>query len=223
MAGSRPPRWPPVWPPSAESTSARWPVPVTVAASSSATSKAVPAPAAAAVLWIVHGLPGDADAQTIAPPPRRNQVHRPHFYLKLSVDMGAAVEARKAINAQGVKVNFNDMVVERGLPALEAPGGQQRRMDTRTSARTTTCTSVSPWPWRMACSSPSCATPTASPSPKSERRSRITPARPGRRSSSPVIGKATPSPSPTSACSHRGLHRHHQSARCLHPRGGRHQ
>ena len=56
----------------------------------------------------------------------------PHFYLKLSVDMDAAVEARKAINAQeGVKVSFNDMVVKAVSLALKKhPGVNSAWMDT---------------------------------------------------------------------------------------------
>ena len=37
----------------------------------------------------------------------------PHFYLSLSIDMGASMDARKQINAEeGVRVSFNDMVVK---------------------------------------------------------------------------------------------------------------
>ncbi len=37
----------------------------------------------------------------------------PHFYLNLSIDMSAAMAARKLINAEeGVRVSFNDMVVK---------------------------------------------------------------------------------------------------------------
>lgn len=56
----------------------------------------------------------------------------PHFYLKLSVDMGAAVEARQAINDQeGVKVSFNDMVVKAVSLALKKhPAVNSAWMDT---------------------------------------------------------------------------------------------
>ena len=56
----------------------------------------------------------------------------PHFYLKLSVDMERAVEARKAINAQeGVKVSFNDMVVKAVSLALKKhPAVNSAWMDT---------------------------------------------------------------------------------------------
>ena len=58
--------------------------------------------------------------KTIARRLAESKFTAPHFYLKLSVDMGAAVEARKAINAQeGVKVSFNDMVVKAVSLALK--------------------------------------------------------------------------------------------------------
>ncbi|MBM72079.1 MAG: pyruvate dehydrogenase complex dihydrolipoamide acetyltransferase [Crocinitomicaceae bacterium] len=43
----------------------------------------------------------------------------PHFYLNLSIDMTNAIQARKAINDQGLyKVSFNDMVVKAAAMAL---------------------------------------------------------------------------------------------------------
>ena len=58
--------------------------------------------------------------KTIARRLAESKFTAPHFYLKLSVDMGAAVEARKAINAQeGVKVSFNDMIVKAVSLALK--------------------------------------------------------------------------------------------------------
>ena len=58
--------------------------------------------------------------KTIARRLAESKFTAPHFYLKLSVDMGAAVEARKAINSQeGVKVSFNDMVVKAVSLALK--------------------------------------------------------------------------------------------------------
>ena len=43
----------------------------------------------------------------------------PHFYLNLSIDMTNAIQARKAINDQGLyKVSFNDMVVKAAAIAL---------------------------------------------------------------------------------------------------------
>jgi pyruvate dehydrogenase E2 component (dihydrolipoamide acetyltransferase) len=58
--------------------------------------------------------------KTIARRLAESKFTAPHFYLKLSVEMDAAVEARKAINAQeGVKVSFNDMVVKAVSLALK--------------------------------------------------------------------------------------------------------
>ena len=68
--------------------------------------------------------------KTIARRLAESKFTAPHFYLKLSVDMDAAVEARKAINAQeGVKVSFNDMVVKAVSLALEKAPGRQQRLD----------------------------------------------------------------------------------------------
>lgn len=44
----------------------------------------------------------------------------PHFYLTMDIDMGAAMAARKAINASGdVRISFNDMVVKACAMALK--------------------------------------------------------------------------------------------------------
>ncbi|CAG0905727.1 unnamed protein product [Cyprideis torosa] len=43
----------------------------------------------------------------------------PHFYLTMEIDMDNAIEARKAINADGdVKISFNDIVVKAAAMAL---------------------------------------------------------------------------------------------------------
>jgi pyruvate dehydrogenase E2 component (dihydrolipoamide acetyltransferase) len=42
----------------------------------------------------------------------------PHFYLTMDIDMDNAMTARKAINDQGMKVSFNDMVVKACAMAL---------------------------------------------------------------------------------------------------------
>ncbi len=70
--------------------------------------------------------------KTIARRLAESKFTAPHFYLKLSVDMGAAVEARKAINAEeGVKVSFNDMVVKAVSLALKKhPAVNSAWMDT---------------------------------------------------------------------------------------------
>ena len=43
----------------------------------------------------------------------------PHFYLTMDIDMDNAMTARKAINDQGMKVSFNDMVVKACAMALK--------------------------------------------------------------------------------------------------------
>ena len=43
----------------------------------------------------------------------------PHFYLTMDIDMDNAISARKAINDQGMKVSFNDMVVKACAMALK--------------------------------------------------------------------------------------------------------
>ena len=70
--------------------------------------------------------------KTIARRLAESKFTAPHFYLKLSVDMSAAVEARMAINAQeGVKVSFNDMVVKAVSLALKKhPAVNSAWMDT---------------------------------------------------------------------------------------------
>ena len=70
--------------------------------------------------------------KTIARRLAESKFTAPHFYLKLSVDMDSAVEARKAINAQeGVKVSFNDMVVKAVSLALKKhPAVNSAWMDT---------------------------------------------------------------------------------------------
>lgn len=44
----------------------------------------------------------------------------PHFYLTIDIDMGRAITARKAINADGeVKISFNDLVVKAAALSLK--------------------------------------------------------------------------------------------------------
>lgn len=93
----------------------------------------VPAPAAGTGAVESHSdQPVSQMRKTIARRLAESKFTAPHFYLKLSVDMGAAVEARKAINAQeGVKVSFNDMVVKAVSLALKKhPGVNSAWMDT---------------------------------------------------------------------------------------------
>ena len=92
-------------------------------------------PAAAGGLGAVESstdTPVSQMRKTIARRLAESKFTAPHFYLKLSVEMDAAVEARKAINAQeGVKVSFNDMVVKAVSLALKKhPAVNSAWMDT---------------------------------------------------------------------------------------------
>jgi pyruvate dehydrogenase E2 component (dihydrolipoamide acetyltransferase) len=94
----------------------------------------VPAPAAAGLGAVESStdFPVTQMRKTIARRLAESKFTAPHFYLKLSVDMGAAVEARQAINAEeGVKVSFNDMVVKAVSLALKKhPAVNSAWMDT---------------------------------------------------------------------------------------------
>jgi len=94
----------------------------------------VPAPAASGLGAVESStdFPVTQMRKTIARRLAESKFTAPHFYLKLSVDMGAAVEARQAINAQdGVKVSFNDMVVKAVSLALKKhPAVNSAWMDT---------------------------------------------------------------------------------------------
>ena len=57
--------------------------------------------------------------KTIARRLAESKFSAPHFYLSISIDMSNAMQARKAINDQGLyKVSFNDMVVKAAAVAL---------------------------------------------------------------------------------------------------------
>jgi len=93
----------------------------------------VPAPAAGfGAVESSTDTPVTQMRKTIARRLAESKFTAPHFYLKLSVDMGAAVEARKSINAEeGVKVSFNDMVVKAVSLALKKhPAVNSAWMDT---------------------------------------------------------------------------------------------
>lgn len=93
----------------------------------------VPAPAAGmGAVESSTDVPVTQMRKTIARRLAESKFTAPHFYLKLSVEMDAAVEARKAINAQeGVKVSFNDMVVKAVSLALKKhPAVNSAWMDT---------------------------------------------------------------------------------------------
>lgn len=58
--------------------------------------------------------------KTIARRLAESKFSAPHFYLTISIDMDAAIAARKAINAQeDVKVSFNDLVIKAAAVALK--------------------------------------------------------------------------------------------------------
>ena len=57
--------------------------------------------------------------KTIARRLAESKFSAPHFYLSVSVDMSNAIQARNAINAQGLyKISFNDMVVKSAAVSL---------------------------------------------------------------------------------------------------------
>ena len=57
--------------------------------------------------------------KTIARRLAESKFSAPHFYLSISIDMSNAMQARKAINDQGLyKVSFNDMVVKAAAVAI---------------------------------------------------------------------------------------------------------
>ena len=57
--------------------------------------------------------------KTIARRLAESKFTAPHFYLSVSIDMSNAIQARNAINAQGLyKISFNDMVVKSAAVSL---------------------------------------------------------------------------------------------------------
>jgi len=57
--------------------------------------------------------------KTIARRLAESKFSAPHFYLSVSIDMSNAIQARNAINAQGLyKISFNDMVVKAAAVSL---------------------------------------------------------------------------------------------------------
>lgn len=83
------------------------------------------APAAAVAVPVVSGQEGYTDIpltkmrQIIAQRLSESMFTAPHFYLRMTVNMDTAMEARKAINnVSPVKVSFNDMVIKACAMAL---------------------------------------------------------------------------------------------------------
>jgi pyruvate dehydrogenase E2 component (dihydrolipoamide acetyltransferase) len=92
---------------------------------SAASGASAPAPAAApaAVSFPSSGYQDTPISQmrkTIAKRLSESKFTAPHFYLTMSVDMDAAIEARQALNATGDhKISFNDLVVKAVSKALK--------------------------------------------------------------------------------------------------------
>ncbi len=83
-----------------------------------ASQKAMPSPS-------INGTEGFTDIplsqmrKTIARRLSESMFTAPHFYLKMEINMDAAIEARNAINAiSPVKVSFNDMIIKACAAAL---------------------------------------------------------------------------------------------------------
>ena len=93
---------------------------------SAASGASAPAPAAAPAAAVSYPSSGYQDMpisqmrKTIAKRLSESKFTAPHFYLTMSVDMDAAIEARQALNATGDhKISFNDLVVKAVSKALK--------------------------------------------------------------------------------------------------------
>ena len=93
---------------------------------SAASGASAPAPAAAPAAAVSYPSSGYQDTpisqmrKTIAKRLSESKFTAPHFYLTMSVDMDAAIEARQALNATGDhKISFNDLVVKAVSKALK--------------------------------------------------------------------------------------------------------
>ena len=93
---------------------------------SAASGALAPAPAAAPSAAVSYPSSGYQDTpisqmrKTIAKRLSESKFTAPHFYLTMSVDMDAAIEARQALNATGDhKISFNDLVVKAVSKALK--------------------------------------------------------------------------------------------------------
>jgi pyruvate dehydrogenase E2 component (dihydrolipoamide acetyltransferase) len=93
---------------------------------SAASGASAPAPAAAPAAAVNYPSSGYQDTpisqmrKTIAKRLSESKFTAPHFYLTMSVDMDAAIEARQALNATGDhKISFNDLVVKAVSKALK--------------------------------------------------------------------------------------------------------
>ncbi len=93
---------------------------------SAASGASAPAPVAAPAAAVSYPSSGYQDTpisqmrKTIAKRLSESKFTAPHFYLTMSVDMDAAIEARQALNATGDhKISFNDLVVKAVSKALK--------------------------------------------------------------------------------------------------------
>ena len=85
----------------------------TAATASAATPSAAPTAAVSYPSSGYQDTPISQMRKTIAKRLSESKFTAPHFYLTLSVDMDAAIEARQALNASGDhKISFNDLVVK---------------------------------------------------------------------------------------------------------------
>lgn len=91
-----------------------------------ASGASAPAPVAAPAAAVSYPSSGYQDTpisqmrKTIAKRLSESKFTAPHFYLTMSVDMDAAIEARQALNATGDhKISFNDLVVKAVSKALK--------------------------------------------------------------------------------------------------------
>ena len=89
------------------------------------TASASAAPKAAAVAFVPAGQEGYTDTplsqmrKIIAQRLSESKFSAPHFYLRMTVTMDKAIEARKAINdLSPVKVSFNDLIIKACAMAL---------------------------------------------------------------------------------------------------------
>ena len=66
-----------------------------------------------------HDEPVSEMRKTIARRLGESKFTAPHFYLTMRIDMGAMVDARKAINEVAMaKVSFNDIIIKANLSVV---------------------------------------------------------------------------------------------------------
>ncbi len=99
--------------------------PVVVSSSNQAQAAQAPKASAAPFVPAVQGTEGHTDTpvsqmrRIIAQRLAESKFSAPHFYLRMSITMDKAIEARKAINdVSPVKVSFNDLIIKACAMAL---------------------------------------------------------------------------------------------------------